>query len=85
MAFCRVPSLTARDVMRRLLKSNVVTRSAPIGGHGDDRRTVGFGEPRHSPEERAHLGVTDGVLRLSAGLEDADDLCEDLEQALAAV
>lgn len=33
-------------------------------------------------EERAALGVTAGLLRLSVGLEDADDLCEDLEQAL---
>ena len=37
-----------------------------------------------TPEARAALGVTDGLLRLSVGLEDADDLCEDLEQALKA-
>jgi O-succinylhomoserine sulfhydrylase len=35
-----------------------------------------------TPEARAELGVTSGLLRLSVGLEDADDLCEDLEQAL---
>jgi O-succinylhomoserine sulfhydrylase len=35
-----------------------------------------------TPEARATLGVTAGLLRLSVGLEDADDLCEDLEQAL---
>ena len=35
-----------------------------------------------TPEARAALGVTAGLLRLSVGLEDADDLCEDLEQAL---
>ncbi|HXB51833.1 MAG TPA: O-succinylhomoserine sulfhydrylase [Rhizomicrobium sp.] len=33
-------------------------------------------------EARAALGVTPGLLRLSVGLEDADDICEDLEQAL---
>ncbi len=33
-------------------------------------------------EARAAQGVTSGLLRLSVGLEDADDLCEDLEQAL---
>ena len=32
--------------------------------------------------ERAALGVTSGLLRLSVGLEDAEDLCEDLAQAL---
>ena len=31
---------------------------------------------------RAELGVTSGLLRLSVGLEDPDDLCEDLEHAL---
>ena len=39
---------------------------------------------RLSPEARAALGVTDGMMRLSVGLEDAADLCEDLDQALAA-
>lgn len=36
-------------------------------------------------EARAAQGVTSGLLRLSVGLEDADDLCEDLDQALKAV
>ena len=35
--------------------------------------------------ERARLGISDGVIRLSVGLEDADDLVEDLMQALDAV
>lgn len=35
-----------------------------------------------TPEERARLGIADGMLRLSVGLEDPADLCEDLEQAL---
>ncbi len=40
---------------------------------------------RLSPEARAGLGVTEGMMRLSVGLEDAADLCEDIEQALKAV
>jgi O-succinylhomoserine sulfhydrylase len=40
---------------------------------------------RVGPEERARLGIGDGVVRLSVGLEDEADLREDLEQALAAV
>jgi len=36
-----------------------------------------------SVEERARLGITDGVVRLSVGLEDVEDLKEDLGQALA--
>jgi len=39
---------------------------------------------RLSPEVRAELGISDGLLRLSVGLEDAADLVEDLEQALKA-
>jgi O-succinylhomoserine sulfhydrylase len=34
------------------------------------------------PEGRAAIGLSDGVVRLSVGLEDADDLIADLEQAL---
>ncbi len=34
-------------------------------------------------EERLARGIGDGLLRLSVGLENADDLCSDLDQALA--
>jgi O-succinylhomoserine sulfhydrylase len=36
------------------------------------------------PEGRAQIGITDGMVRLSVGLEDPEDLKEDLAQALAA-
>lgn len=36
-------------------------------------------------EEKRALGIEEGVLRLSVGLEDADDLIEDLTRALDAV
>ena len=36
-----------------------------------------------SPEDRASLRISGGLIRLSVGLEDADDLIEDLDQALA--
>jgi cystathionine beta-lyase/cystathionine gamma-synthase len=35
-------------------------------------------------EQREARGVTDGLLRLSVGIEDADDLVADLEQAITA-
>lgn len=35
-----------------------------------------------TPEERARRGISDSMLRLSVGLEDATDLIADLEQAL---
>ena len=37
---------------------------------------------RYSPQERAELGITDGLVRMSVGLEHADDLEADLAQAL---
>lgn len=37
-----------------------------------------------TPEERARRGISDAMLRLSIGLEDAEDLIADLEQALRA-
>jgi cystathionine gamma-lyase len=35
------------------------------------------------PEQRKALGISDGLVRLSVGIEDADDLIADLNQALA--
>jgi cystathionine beta-lyase/cystathionine gamma-synthase len=46
-------------------------------------------EPRYTSHshlttaERARLGIPDGFLRISVGIEDADDLIADVEQALA--
>jgi cystathionine beta-lyase/cystathionine gamma-synthase len=36
-----------------------------------------------TPAERAAAGITDDLIRLSVGLEDLDDLWQDLDQALA--
>jgi cystathionine beta-lyase/cystathionine gamma-synthase len=36
-------------------------------------------------EERARIGITDGLVRISAGIEDVEDLIADLEQALAKI
>jgi cystathionine beta-lyase/cystathionine gamma-synthase len=35
------------------------------------------------PERRARLGIGDGLIRMSVGLEDTSDLVEDLARALA--
>jgi O-succinylhomoserine sulfhydrylase len=40
---------------------------------------------RLTPEQRAELGITDGLVRFSAGLEHPDDVVEDLLAALDAV
>jgi cystathionine beta-lyase/cystathionine gamma-synthase len=38
-----------------------------------------------SAEERVEMGITEGRIRLSIGIEDKEDLIDDLDQALAAV
>ncbi len=40
---------------------------------------------RLKPDDRAQLGITDGMVRLSVGLETTADLVADLDRALAAV
>ena len=37
------------------------------------------------PEDRLKVGITDGLVRLSVGIENVEDLIADLEQALAAI
>ena len=66
--------------VRRL---QVFTHAASLGGV--DSLVI---EPRYSshehmsPDERAKIGIPDGFLRLSIGIENAEDLIADIEQAL---
>ncbi len=68
----------------RFIRKLRLIRHAPSLGGVDSL----VSEPRHSShtdlaaDERAKLGIPDGFLRLSIGLEDADDLIADIEQAL---
>lgn len=71
----------ATDKFLRKLK--LVQHAASLGGID----TL-VSEPRFSshsrltPEQRAKAGIPDGFLRFSIGLEDADDIIADIEQAL---
>jgi methionine-gamma-lyase len=38
-----------------------------------------------APEDRIKMGITDGLVRLSVGVEDIEDIIADLDQALTAV
>jgi cystathionine beta-lyase/cystathionine gamma-synthase len=68
----------------RFLRKLRLIRHAPSLGGVDSL----VSEPRYNShahftaDERARLGIPDGFLRLSVGIEDADDLIADLEQAL---
>ena len=71
------------EVKRVLPKLKLLHRAANLGAV----ETVG-GPPATTshvectPEERAALGIPEGLIRYSTGIEDADDLIADLEQAL---
>jgi cystathionine beta-lyase/cystathionine gamma-synthase len=68
----------------RFIRKLRLVRHAPSLGGVDSL----VSEPRHSShshltaEERARLGIPDGFVRLSIGIEDAGDLIADIEQAL---
>ena len=63
-------------------------RLADISNNLGDSKTLAChpGSTTHSSvsaEERASMGIADGSIRLSVGLEDIEDLKADLDQALA--
>jgi cystathionine beta-lyase/cystathionine gamma-synthase len=72
-----------RAAERMLSRLKLVTHAPSLAGV----ETL-VSEPRYtshkgiSPEERAALGIPDGFLRLSCGIEDAEDIVGDLGQAL---
>jgi methionine-gamma-lyase len=71
------------EFMNRL---KLVTRAVSLG----DAETLvqhpaSMTHATYSPEERAAHGIGDGLLRFSIGLENADDILDDIQQALDAV
>jgi cystathionine beta-lyase/cystathionine gamma-synthase len=71
----------AADRFVRRLK--VWTHAPSLGGVESLVSEPRFTSHEHlSAEQRAKIGISDGFVRLSAGIEDADDLISDLEQAL---
>lgn len=40
---------------------------------------------RMTPEARAEAGIEEGMVRISAGLEEVDDICADLQRGLAGI
>ena len=68
------------NALRLILVSNNLGDSKSLVTHPATTTHMRIGEA-----ERARLGITDGVIRFSVGLEDVDDLREDLAAALAAI
>ncbi|MDJ0975576.1 MAG: aminotransferase class I/II-fold pyridoxal phosphate-dependent enzyme [Planctomycetota bacterium] len=74
------------DGARRVIDALELIANAPsLGGVESLASLPRFTSHAHlTPEERTALGVTDDLVRLSVGLEDADDLIDDLDRALRA-
>ena len=76
----RGPASRAEELASRL-RIPIVAPS--LGGvHSLLTRPVTTSHAGLSPEERRALGISDGLLRLSVGIEATEDLLEDFEQAL---
>jgi O-succinylhomoserine sulfhydrylase len=68
------------NAMRLIRVSNNLGDSKSLATHPATTTHMKIGA-----EERARLGITDGVIRLSVGLEDVRDIKADLARGLAAV
>jgi cystathionine beta-lyase/cystathionine gamma-synthase len=69
--------------MRFFDRLGLIKRAASLGGiESLCSLPVLTSQWGHTPEELERAGVTQGMARLSIGLEDADDLIADLDQAL---
>jgi len=75
--------------MRSPLKALLITGSLVAASLGGVESLVSIpvltSHAMISAEQREQMGVTDQMVRLSVGIENADDLISDLEQALEAV
>jgi len=74
-----------RTAPREFLKKlNLIKPALSLGGiETIICAPVATSHEKMSSAERAELGITDSLLRLSVGIEDVDDIIADLDQALA--
>ncbi|HEX6051464.1 MAG TPA: PLP-dependent aspartate aminotransferase family protein [Gemmatimonadaceae bacterium] len=72
-----------RAADRFLRRLRLITHAPSLGGVDSVISEPRFTSHAHLPsDERTALGIPDGFLRLSVGIEDANDLIADIEQAL---
>lgn len=73
-----------QDAIAFLEKVKVFTLAESLGGVESLANHPALMTHASIPEDkRREIGITDDLVRLSVGIEDADDLIEDLKQALA--
>ena len=73
-----------RDAAERLLSRVQVPINAPSLGGTESliTRPAATSHAGLTPEERQASGIGDGLVRFSVGIEDPEDLIDDLRQAL---
>ena len=76
----KAAAFKAMNAFRLIRVSNNLGDSKSLATHPATTTHMRIGA-----EERAKLGITDGVIRLSVGLEDVEDVKEDLAAGLAAI
>lgn len=74
------------EAARRFVDAVELLTSAPSLGGVESlvTRPAATSHAGMSPDERAALGISDGLVRVSVGIESLDDLLADLERALKA-
>ena len=81
----RIRGAGMSDVERFLSRLRVITPAPSLGGvESTIAYPVVSSHSTISEEERRRLGITPDLVRLSVGLEDPEDLLEDLDRALTA-
>jgi methionine-gamma-lyase len=69
--------------MRFMDALRLVTRAVSLGdAESLAQHPASMTHSTYTPEERAASGISDGLVRLSVGLEDIDDIMADIRQAL---
>jgi cystathionine beta-lyase/cystathionine gamma-synthase len=71
------------DAHKFISKLKLIKRAISLGGvESTVTSPVKTSHSKMSPAERNAIGVTDNLVRFSVGIEEADDLISDIEQAL---
>lgn len=74
---------TADDAIKVMKSLNVIVAAQTLGGvNSVISHPPSMSHRTLSPEERKAVGISESLLRLSVGIEDANDLIEDLDKAL---
>lgn len=79
-----INGLSAKEAAKKLVSTLKIPTIAPSLGDPDSllSHSVSMSHDIVPEEERIKVGVTDGLIRISVGLEDIEDLIEDFENAL---